>query len=218
MSRHSRWVGVVILGLFAAGCGLSSTSTPSTAFCGALVRGSGCSGQTLSCSEFDRSARVVSPTCDAQLDALETCLSNAKLSCQDGADFVVLAAGSGAASSLTVPLIGSYVLSLRTAECNTAAEAWRDCGTCGQALGYGGTAGGMGDPCRTTSQCATGLTCQGGGCFMSCTRVEECLPRHRTNSNECRTSKGRLVECRSGTCATLCQKAAFEYYDCPPSP
>ena len=175
-------------------------------------------GERKSCGEYDKTARVAFPTCGARLDALQTCLAKASLACEGGSDFVVFAAGSGATSSLSVYLVGPYLLRLKTAECNAAAEAWRDCTFCGQALGYDGTAGGVGDTCTSSSQCATGLSCQGGGCFKSCTRSEECLPRHPSGKNSCQTNKGRSVECRSGTCATYCHLTGYEIYVCPPGP
>lgn len=203
-----------LLMLFAlVACG--GPTTTEAKFCAHVASSSGCGGEDRSCPNHDGAARVEFPKCIKELDALETCLLDAKLACKSGSDFELIASGSGG-TTMAIGYIGVYLVRLNTDECKAQLKAWTDCGLCGSAIGYGGTLGGVGDPCTSDAQCASGTTCLKGGCLKSCSDAFDCQPRFVEGPDACNTKNGRRMVCEAGQCATYCHGPGTSIFACSP--
>lgn len=208
------WVFAVV-SVAAAACGTGAGGGGASGFCSQLGSSPGCRGEGEVCVEREAVARTSMPTCRAALDALLACLATTELSCVSGSDFDVYASAGGSPEQRPVGLFGPYQLRVRGPRCATEVETWRGCQSCGASIGYGGTLGGVGDPCSSAGQCAAGLECEMGACTRACTAGGgECRPRHPRDG--CATSTGRDTICDNGRCRPYCRTGGASGYICPP--
>jgi hypothetical protein len=192
-------IATLFMAALALGCS-GDNDEPGGQFCSALASAPLCDAST--CDDTVAAAQGQNPNCQAQLDAMLSCISGLSLSCTTSTSYQWVYADGDQAKQANVTLANSYELQIEDATCARAAEGFNSCLWCPDAPGAGTTTAdvlGLGEVCTAGGSCAAGLTCE-GVCVASCSTATDCPQTRMCESYSCFVGQCRAPCDGGGNC------------------